>query len=92
MAQLPSDVPMIDRLFIADLETDERAQAIVGSVVALGHDLGMEIIAEGVETVDVPRILADMGCDVAQGYFFARPMTPDALRRYVEDRTPGSVA
>jgi EAL domain-containing protein (putative c-di-GMP-specific phosphodiesterase class I) len=45
-----------------------------------------------VETVDVARILADMGCDVAQGYFFARPMTPDALRRYVEDRTPGSVA
>jgi PAS domain S-box-containing protein len=92
LKDLPADVLKIDRLFVADLETDKRARAIVESVVALGHDLGMEIIAEGVETVDVARILADMGCDVAQGYFFARPMTPDALRRFVEGRTAGYVA
>ncbi len=92
LKDLPADVLKIDRLFIADLETDKRARAIVESVVALGHELGMEIIAEGVETVDVARILADMGCDVAQGYYFARPMAPDALRRFVEDRAPGVVA
>jgi EAL domain-containing protein (putative c-di-GMP-specific phosphodiesterase class I) len=92
LKHLPADVLKIDRLFIADLETDKRARAIVQSVVALGHELGMEIIAEGVETVDVARILADMGCDVAQGYYFARPMAPDALRRFVEDRAPGFVA
>lgn len=92
LKDLPADVLKIDRLFIADLETDARARAIVEAVIALGHDLGMEIIAEGVETVDVARTLARMGCDVAQGYFFARPMAPDALRRFVEEREPRRVA
>ena len=88
LKDLPADVLKIDRLFIADLDTDRRTRAIVEAVVALGHDLGMEIIAEGVETADVARILASMGCDVAQGYHFARPMAPDALRRFVDERAP----
>jgi PAS domain S-box-containing protein len=86
LKDLPADVLKIDRLFIADLASDTRARAIVETVIALGHDLGMEIIAEGVETAEVARILTEMGCDIAQGYFFARPMGTDALRKFVAGR------
>ena len=53
--------------------------AIVAGVVAMAHALGMEVVAEGVETEEQLAKVADMGCDEAQGFFFARPLDPGAV-------------
>jgi diguanylate cyclase (GGDEF)-like protein len=64
----------LDRSFITRLDTDDRAAAIVESTITLGHALGLKVVAEGVETEAVRDRLAELGCPVAQGYLFARPM------------------
>ena len=72
--RLPVDELKIDRSFIADMATDPRTAAIVSSSLALAHTLGIRSTAEGVEDADTLAMLAEMGCDTAQGYFIARPM------------------
>jgi diguanylate cyclase (GGDEF)-like protein len=76
---LPMDVVKIDRTFIADLAGDERDQAVVRTMVALGENLGLTPAAEGVETSAQLRALRHCGCVWAQGHLFARPMPPQAL-------------
>jgi EAL domain-containing protein (putative c-di-GMP-specific phosphodiesterase class I) len=56
------------------VDTDRRAVAIVRHTVALAHELGLSLVAEGVEDAATAEVLADLGCDVAQGYAVARPM------------------
>ena len=83
--RLPIDILKIDRSFIAALEEGEKAVAIVGAIVQLGLDLGMEVVAEGVETAAQAEILRELGCPHAQGYRFAHPRGIDescALVRY----------
>ena len=53
--------------------------ALVEAIINLGHILRMEVIAEGVETAEQASLLADRGCDLAQGFYFAEPITADAL-------------
>jgi diguanylate cyclase (GGDEF)-like protein len=74
---LPADELKLDRSLIADVDRDPRAAAIVKHTVALAHDLGLSLVAEGVETVATSVVLARLGCDVAQGYAIARPMPVD---------------
>ena len=64
----------IDQSFIRDLETDKEDAAIVSAVINLGQSMGMEVTAEGVETAGQAARLAAIGCDQAQGYFYAKPM------------------
>jgi diguanylate cyclase (GGDEF)-like protein len=74
LRHLPADELKLDRSLTADVDTDRRAAAIVGHTVALAHDLGLRLVAEGVEDAATATALADLGCDVAQGYAVARPM------------------
>lgn len=74
LQRLPVDAIKIDQSFIAPILESSTATAIVHSTVQLGHDLGLEVIAEGVESQMVWDRLAELGCDVIQGYFVARPM------------------
>jgi diguanylate cyclase (GGDEF)-like protein/PAS domain S-box-containing protein len=83
LERLPVDALKIDRSFISRLGTDPADSAIVSAVMALGHALGLAVTAEGVETVEQLRILADLGCDTAQGYLFARPIPPSDLAAFV---------
>lgn len=64
----------IDRSFITELETDKTERALVQAVIDLGHALGLKVVAEGVETAVQADLLRRMGCDIFQGYLFARPM------------------
>lgn len=74
LKQFPIDALKIDRSFVADIETDTFDAAIVCAVIELGRNLGLRVIAEGVETVGQARFLKDRGCEYAQGYLYARPM------------------
>jgi len=83
MQQLPFDRIKIDRMFIKDIENDESMRELVQSTIDIGHTLGMEVVAEGVETIKAVEILQNMGCDYAQGYHYAKPMTyPEFIRWY----------
>jgi len=76
---LPVDELKVDRSFITELTTNREGRSIVEGIVALGHTLGMRIVAEGVETREQSDILAAMGCDYAQGYYFGRPTATEEI-------------
>jgi diguanylate cyclase (GGDEF)-like protein/PAS domain S-box-containing protein len=74
LKQFPVDHIKVDQSFVRDLEQDPDNAAIVAAVIGLGKSLGMKVTAEGVETMAQAQHLAAMGCDYAQGYFYAKPM------------------
>ncbi|MEP6503104.1 MAG: EAL domain-containing protein, partial [Betaproteobacteria bacterium] len=74
LRRLPARQLKIDRSFVMDLETSSDARAIVSAVVHLAHDLGLGVVAEGVETAGQRDVLVGLDCDELQGYLFARPM------------------
>jgi diguanylate cyclase (GGDEF)-like protein len=79
LSQLPLHQIKIDQSFITDLLESEENEAIVRSVIHLGHELGLEVVAEGVETAEVWTRLADFGCDLVQGYYLSRAITAEAI-------------
>ena len=72
--RMPIDEVKIDRSFVAGLGTDAENTAIVASIISLAHAMDLDVVAEGVETSEQLARLRSLGCDFAQGYFFARPM------------------
>ena len=79
LKRLPADVVKVDKSFVRGLGVEAEDTAIVGMIVDLAHTLGMEVVAEGVETGEQAALLTDMGCDFAQGFFFARPLPPQDI-------------
>jgi len=73
----------IDRAFVSGMEADRSNAAIVRSTIELGHNLGLTVVAEGVETDHELAELRRFGCDFAQGFYFARPMSADALEKWL---------
>lgn len=95
LRELPIDTLKIDRSFVADLDTCDAAdtgRAIAKTIVELGQNLGMYVIAEGVETPTQVEVLLSIDCHEAQGYWFARPMPADAFAATLDKApAPGSV-
>jgi diguanylate cyclase (GGDEF)-like protein len=89
LKQFPVDIVKIDQGFVADLGRDQASHAIVSAVVDLAHNLGLTVVAEGVETVRQHHEVAALGCDACQGYYFARPMPADAFEAIVSDHVIG---
>jgi EAL domain-containing protein (putative c-di-GMP-specific phosphodiesterase class I) len=79
LKDFPVDRLKIDKVFVANLETESTNIGILKAVVALGHGLGLKIVAEGVETAYQQAFLHGIGCDELQGYYFSRPLTADAF-------------
>lgn len=73
------DVLKIDKGFIDEIDQQQDARTIVDAIIAMGHALGLQVLAEGVETQAQLDILRDQGCDLFQGYLKSRPLDPDAL-------------
>ncbi|GAA3182840.1 hypothetical protein GCM10010531_41330 [Blastococcus jejuensis] len=73
LRNLPADIIKIDRSFVGDLPTGRSASTLISSIVELARTLGLEVIAEGVETEEQRRTLEELRCGSAQGYLFARP-------------------
>jgi diguanylate cyclase len=83
---LPVDEIKIDRSFVLGMGSSEDDATIVRSTIDLGRNLGLEVVAEGVETEEVWNHLGSLGCTVAQGYYLSRPVPPEELRSWLEAR------
>jgi EAL domain-containing protein (putative c-di-GMP-specific phosphodiesterase class I) len=94
LRQFPIDSLKIDRSFVNDLASSADADALANTLIQLGKTLGIQTLAEGVEEPSQARQLRAAGCDLAQGFLFARPLTPEALERFIEESlgAPGAVA
>lgn len=84
----PVQAIKIDQSFVRDLSDSSRALAVMQSIVALGHTLGLEVVAEGVETQTQFDILRQAGCDMGQGYLFGSPMPASEAEALLRERTP----
>ncbi|MGZ8736637.1 MAG: putative bifunctional diguanylate cyclase/phosphodiesterase [Nocardioides sp.] len=87
LQRLPVDEIKIDRSFLSSFD-EPSAQAVVGTIVDLGHRLGKQVVAEGVEVSASLDALRLLGCDCAQGYWIARPMPAAQLTRFLEGKPP----
>ena len=94
LRQFPVDSLKIDRTFITGLALSSEAHALTHTLIQLGAALGLETLAEGVEHHSQVRELQREGCDLAQGFLFARPLAPDDLERLLRDgaNPPGHAA
>ena len=79
----PSSELKIDKSFILNLENKSSEYVIVRSIIRLAHDLGLKVVAEGVETLSSFKVLKQLGCDIAQGYLIARAMPPKQLISWI---------
>ncbi|MHB8323003.1 MAG: EAL domain-containing protein [Candidatus Dormibacteria bacterium] len=91
LKRFPLDELKIDKSFVDGLGTDPEATAIVAAVMGMAHALDLHVVAEGVETADQVARLRTLGCDEAQGYYFARSMTVDAIDALLTARTAGAI-
>jgi EAL domain-containing protein (putative c-di-GMP-specific phosphodiesterase class I) len=86
--RLPLDALKVDRSFVDGLGTEPGDSAIVKAVVGMAHAMSLAVIAEGVES-EVPLVeLRRLGCDQAQGYFFARPLPAEQITDLLDTRAP----
>jgi EAL domain-containing protein (putative c-di-GMP-specific phosphodiesterase class I) len=77
--RFPVQVLKLDRLFVAGLGESTEDETIAGSVIHLAHELGLEAVAEGVETLDQLQALDSLGCDLAQGFYWSKPRPPEEI-------------
>ncbi len=86
LKRLPVDGIKIDKSFVIDMPHDPSDAAIVRSTIELAHNLGLTVVAEGVESHEAWQRLASLGCDLAQGFHISRPLPADALTRLLAER------
>ncbi|OGI37997.1 MAG: hypothetical protein A2140_07740 [Candidatus Muproteobacteria bacterium RBG_16_62_13] len=83
LKDLPIDKVKIDRSFVTNMLRNDRDAILVRSTIDLAHNMGYQVIAEGVEDENTWAALENLGCDVIQGYYVARPMTASALEEWI---------
>ncbi len=84
LKKLPVSELKIDRSFVCDIATDQSDKVIVQSTIDLAHNLGLSVVAEGVEDEESLLILQQLGCDMTQGYFFSKPLPFDQFKSWLE--------
>jgi diguanylate cyclase (GGDEF)-like protein len=90
LARMPVHEVKIDRSFVQGLESDPEFAPVVKSAIDMGHGLGLKVVAEGIETETAAVRLRNFGCDIAQGYWYAKPMPLDAFETWLagKERVP----
>jgi EAL domain-containing protein (putative c-di-GMP-specific phosphodiesterase class I) len=91
LKHFPVDALKIDRTFVRDLPADRGDAAIVSAIVALGHALGLRVVAEGVESAPQAALVRRLGCDEQQGYYYARPLPAAELESLLRTRRLGGL-
>ncbi|GIU98420.1 MAG: hypothetical protein KatS3mg014_0036 [Actinomycetota bacterium] len=84
LKRLPIDEIKVDRSFVTNMQRDTNDAMIVRATVELGRNLGLQVVAEGVEDPATLRELTEIGCDLAQGFLIARPLPPGEATRWLE--------
>jgi diguanylate cyclase (GGDEF)-like protein/PAS domain S-box-containing protein len=92
LQSFPVDTLKIDRAFISRMEIDAETHEIVRTVVALAHNLGLNVIAEGVETEQQVELLKHIGCEMAQGYLFSKPVRPEVIEQLLRNQKNTALA
>nr|WP_251027492.1 MULTISPECIES: EAL domain-containing protein [unclassified Exiguobacterium] len=87
LKHLPIDILKIDKSFIDEVPHDERGTAITEMIIQLAKSLGIEVVAEGVETLEQHEFLKRLGCDYGQGYYYSRPVNVKDLDQQTIERT-----
>ena len=88
----PVDGLKIDRSFVSEILEKPQQAALLKAIVAMAHGMGMPLVTEGVETAEQAAVLKAMGCDFAQGYLFAKPMSPADASEYVARQCAAAAA
>jgi EAL domain-containing protein (putative c-di-GMP-specific phosphodiesterase class I) len=86
LARMPVQEMKIDRSFVNGLESDAEFAPVVRAAIDMGHGLGLKVVAEGIETDAAAARLKELGCDIGQGYLYARPMPLAAFETWLEGR------
>jgi EAL domain-containing protein (putative c-di-GMP-specific phosphodiesterase class I) len=86
LQKLPATELKIDKSFIKTVAGDARNAIMVRSTIAMAHELGMKVVAEGVEDAECLALLAEIGCDTAQGWHIGKPMPAAVLEAFLFDR------
>jgi EAL domain-containing protein (putative c-di-GMP-specific phosphodiesterase class I) len=81
LTKLPVSCIKIDKSFVLNIDSDRDSSVIVKSIIDLGHNLGLKVVAEGVETAQSRKLLKSFQCDEGQGYYFCRPVPADAMTK-----------
>ena len=87
LRDLPASAVKLDQSFMRNVQTELRDQRVVGAVIQLARQLGYRVVAEGVETEELYRLMQWWGCDEVQGYYVARPMPPEQLEAWHRSRS-----
>ena len=83
LKRLPIDTLKIDQTFVGDITTDPDDEAITATIITMAHSLGLNVVAEGVETIGQLEYLREQGCDEIQGHWLSRPLTADACYAFL---------
>ena len=90
LKQFAADALKIDRLFVKDMESNSNSHALISAIISMANNLDYQTVAEGVETQEQHDLLLEMGCTEIQGFWFSRPLTPDAfVTFYAKNRDTG---
>jgi PAS domain S-box-containing protein len=93
LRRLPVDILKIDRAFISNMDSDPENREIVRAIIILAHNLGLKVVAEGTETEGHINLLKQLNCEMAQGYFFSRPVDEQAiLKLLTSNRSAGAAS
>jgi EAL domain-containing protein (putative c-di-GMP-specific phosphodiesterase class I) len=92
LKHLPIDEIKIDRSFVGSMCASTSDETIVRAIIDLGHNLGLRVVAEGVEDDETVRRLRALGCDRAQGFYLSKPLTAGDVTRVLQQELPLRVA
>ena len=91
LKRFPATRLKLDQTFVRDIMTDADDRAISCAVIAMAHQLRLQVVAEGVETEEQLALLAEAGCDIAQGYLYSRPVPPEACAELMRRGFPPAI-